>query len=265
MNNRVRLQPLFNMHQHKIIGYEALYSRENEQCKFPSATAMLSSIASVEIASNFKKPSQPVQLNNEEFMYFINMTNDDAVNPNFAKRFLNLLSRIKIDPKKIILEVSETTALNELDKIKENLEFLCLNGVQIALDDFGTNFSTLELLSRLPLDIVKINMPFVQDAPIHKESRDLLKLCVEVSHDIGCSVVAEGIETNDHMDCAMEAGADIGQGFIFTPASFASKIGIKMMNYGVNNPFIPLRDFGQYLALITTPVAATAHGTRSVA
>ena len=87
--------------------------------------------------------------------------------------------------------------------------------MKIALDDFGTQYSSLSFMSELPIDIVKIDQKFVQKAPIDKKSQAMLKFVVQVSHEIGCSVIAEGIETMAQLRCAEDAGTDIGQGFIF--------------------------------------------------
>ena len=236
MNNKIRLQPLFNIDGNDIIGYEALYSKENES-SYPSAVSILESIA--------------LTKHNGDFKYFINMTNDDAINPQFAKKFLKTLDMTGLNRSKVVLEVNENTAVNKLAQTKENLGILCSSGVQVALDDFGTNFSTLEFMSRFPLDVVKIDKQFIQNAPHSRKDQSLLRFCTEVSHDIGCSVVAEGIETIAQMDCVIEAGADIGQGFIFAAPAFAN-------NSGVNNPFIPLSDFMSYLSSIALPERSAA-------
>lgn len=240
MNNKIRLQPLFNIDGKDIIGYEALYSRENESC-YPSAVSILKSILLI----------KPHNHNNCSFKYFINMTNEDAINPLFARKFLKILDMTGMDRSKVVLEVNENTAINKLEQTKENIGTLCSNGVQVALDDFGTNFSTLEFMSKFPLDIVKIDKQFIQNAPCNRKAQSLLKFCTEISHDIGCSVVAEGIETREHMECVIDAGADIGQGFIFAAPAFAD-------NSGVNNPFIPLTDFVSYLSIVALPKSSAA-------
>lgn len=237
MNNKIRLQPLFNIDGKDIIGYEALYSKDNES-SYPSAVSILESISLT-------------RTYNSDFKYFINMTNEDAINPQFAKKFLKTLDMSGMNRNKVVLEVNENTAVNELAQTKENLGILCSSGVLVALDDFGTNFSTLEFMSKFPLDVVKIDKQFIQNAPRSRKDQSLLRFCTEVSHDIGCSVVAEGIETIAQMDCVIEAGADIGQGFIFAAPAFAD-------NSGVNNPFIPLSDFMSYLSTVALPERSAA-------
>ena len=73
-----------------------------------------------------------------------------------------------------------------------------------------------EILQEFPIDIVKIDQKFVQKAPICNRTLSILKSVIKMSHDLSCFVVAEGIETNDSLKCVLDAGADIGQGFIFS-------------------------------------------------
>lgn len=253
MDRRIRLQPLLDMNKEEIVGYEALYSRKNESCPFPSATSILSSIASVNDSEAMQMSDANYHFNDKNFKYFINMTNEDAVNPRFVTKFLKTFQKTKLSPDQVVLEVSENTAVNKMECTKKILGTLCSSGIHIALDDFGTNFSTLDFLSQFPLDVVKIDKVFVQEAPYSRAASDLLKFSVKVSHDIGCSVVAEGIENKEHMDCAMDAGADIGQGFMFTPSSYVEQNETDLIyKNGINNPFIPLGDFRQYVSAIAT-------------
>lgn len=262
MRNRVRLQPLFNMNEQEIIGYEALYSRENTSCRFPSAVSILKSIASVDDFEDMHTSDLNYHFADKSFRYFINMTDEDAIDPGFARKFLKTLSKTNLNPDQIVLEVNENTTVNEMERTKQNLGELCSSDVHIALDDFGTNFSTLDFISQLPLDIVKIDKVFVQEAPYSKQAADLLKFSVDISHDIGCSVVAEGIENQEHMNCAISAGADVGQGFIFTPSSFAALRGIDLDRNGVNNPFIPLGDFRRYVSSISAVSSSSSRVLR---
>lgn len=211
MIDRIRLQPLVSLKNNFVLGYEALYQKEI-LAEFPSATAIVQAIF-----QNYKFKSQ----------LYINMTPKDAIDPNFAKDFLNALDKMKISKRNIVLEVSESTNPKFIRQIKRNLNILCNHGVKIALDDFGTQYSTLNFLQEFPVDIVKIDQKFIQKAPSCRRARSIMKFSIQVSHELGCKVIAEGIETNASLNCVIDAGADIGQGFIFStieqrPAPFVS-------------------------------------------
>lgn len=200
MIDKIRLQPLVSLKNNLVLGYEALYQKEI-LAEFPSATAIMQAIF-----QNYKFKSR----------LYINMTPNDAIDPNFAKDFLCTLDKMKISRKKIVLEVSESTNPEFIDITKHNLSILCNHGIKIALDDFGTQYSTLNFLHEFPVDIVKIDQKFIQMAPSSKKARSIMKFAVQVSHELGCKVIAEGIETNESLKSAIKAGADIGQGFIFS-------------------------------------------------
>lgn len=202
MISKIRLQPLVSLKSNLVMGYEALYQKE-VLAEFPSATTIVQSIF-----QNYKFKKH----------LYINMTPNDAIDPNFAKDFLCALDKMKISRKKIVLEVSESTNPKFIDVTKHNLNILCNHGVKIALDDFGTQYSSLNFLHEFPVDIVKIDQKFVQMAPLNKKARSIMKFAVQVSHDLGCKVIAEGIETNESLKQVIKAGADIGQGFIFSTA-----------------------------------------------
>jgi EAL domain-containing protein (putative c-di-GMP-specific phosphodiesterase class I) len=205
MINKIRLQPLISLKSSAILGYEALYKKE-ETANYPSASDILASILSSHV-------------HRDNCRLFINMTEKDIVDPNFCRRFCNILEEKQIDGSNIILEVSENTPPERLPEAKKTLGLLRRHNIRVALDDFGTEYSSMSFLNELPIDVVKIDKKFTQEAPTNRKSRALVKFCADVSHDFGCEVVAEGIETPDQLDCVKDMGVDIGQGFLFT-ASF---------------------------------------------
>lgn len=215
MINRVRLQPLFSSNSNKTIGYEALFRKEANK-DFPGAAAILSVIA---------------QNCDTQRDIYINMSVNDAKNPNFADEFIAVMQQLNILGDKIVLEVSESTNPDYIQQTKQMLSKLRNYGVRIALDDFGMSYSSLNFLKEFPVDIVKIDQQFVQSAPSSKKARTLMKFVIDLSHELDCLVVAEGIETEEDYRYAVEAGADICQGFFFS--DFA----------GYPSRFIQLRDF----------------------
>ncbi|MDR3180062.1 MAG: EAL domain-containing protein [Holosporaceae bacterium] len=227
MDSRIRLQPLVDLNNKSIFGYEALYSKKHSS-EFPSASAILRSIA-----SHCKC--------DQDFLLFINMTLEDAANKKFCDEFLKTMDHFKIDGRRIVLELNESTHPESMPQAKKSFSLLRRHNVKIALDDFGTQYSSMEYMKELPVDIIKMDKKFVQSAPYDKKSRSMLKFCIALAHDIGCKVVAEGIENRDHLSCAQDAQADIGQGFLFL-ASPSLPVEVR------REPFIQLQDFVLYLS-----------------
>ena len=101
--------------------------------------------------------------------------------------------------------------------LKQLSEFGC----GIALDDFGTGYSSLSYLNRFPVDIVKVDQSFTRSlttgtADIRRKSRMLIKGIRTISHQMGCTVVAEGIETKEQWELLRKLGLDFGQGYLFS-------------------------------------------------
>lgn len=208
MIEKIRLQPLVSLSNEYILGYEVLYKKDNLS-DFPSAITILKNIF-----ENGKF--------NNDFCFYINMTVNDAIDPNFANNFIHALEKMNICGKNIVLELNEGTNPEFIELTKKNLTVLKNHGISIALDDFGTQYSTLTFLQEFPIDIVKIDKKFVQMAPTSPKARSLMKFAVEVSHELGCKVVAEGIETRASFEFAKKIGADFGQGFIFSAGATKS-------------------------------------------
>jgi EAL domain-containing protein (putative c-di-GMP-specific phosphodiesterase class I) len=219
-----------------VFGYEALYQREHSSAEYPSAHRILRDIFRILPSGSHKNKNRKC----DGFVFFINMTAQDVIDDTFCHNFFEVLDEMRIDGGNVVLEVSENTPPHTLAQAKKNLNILRSRNVKIALDDFGTQYSGLAFMSELPLDIVKIDKKFVQTAPSDKKTRTLLKFMTQVSHEIGCEVVAEGIETLQQLNCVKESGADLGQGFLFTPSvpSFKRQA----------PPFIGLREFANYAA-----------------
>lgn len=201
MIDNVRLQPLVLLDDNSLHGYEVLSNFICEIGKYPSALDILKMVL---------KKYQEI-----DFSLFVNLNVEDLIDPGFCKSFLSLLDKFECPGSNIVLEVSENTKPECLNKAKKSLLRLKKSGVRIALDDFGTQYSTLSFMNELPIDIVKIDQSFIQKAPRNSKTMTLLEHSIRLSHEIGCEVVAEGIETPEQLDCVTSAGADFGQGFIF--------------------------------------------------
>jgi EAL domain-containing protein (putative c-di-GMP-specific phosphodiesterase class I) len=224
MHKKIRLQPLVRLadgSSRSTFGFEALYKRTSDFAAYPNADQILRTVM-----STYK--------NGNNFHLFINMSTSDVMSENFAATFLQAMNESDLGGNKIVLELNENTHPDLLAQTKKTLNLLRTHGVKVALDDFGTQYSNLSFMSELPIDIVKVDKAFVQKAPFSRKAEALLKFCINVSHDIGCEVVAEGLETKEQLECAQSLDADIGQGFLFNASSW---------QFGTASPFLALDEF----------------------
>jgi EAL domain-containing protein (putative c-di-GMP-specific phosphodiesterase class I) len=125
------------------------------------------------------------------------------------------LSVTGLDPQLLILELTETALMNNVEASMVRLQLLKTLGVRIAIDDFGTGYSSLAYLRQFPIDILKIDQSFVAGITETSESAALVHTLIQLGKVLGLDTVAEGIET-DEQRCLLQAeGVDIGQGYLF--------------------------------------------------
>lgn len=119
-------------------------------------------------------------------------------------------------PERLVLEITEATVLAEGDSVAVDIEALRLMGVHVALDDFGTGSSSLAHLTRLPVDVLKLDRSFVSRVDRDRQSRALCEAVLTVGRSLGLQVVAEGVETPAQLGVLCGLGLDHAQGFLLS-------------------------------------------------
>lgn len=119
---------------------------------------------------------------------------------------------------RLILEITEGVALLEIADTMKMIDQLTALGIGVALDDFGTGFSSLSYLALLNPMIIKIDQTFVRPTTITKHSDRLLETIVSLGHNLGMTMLAEGIETPDQLETLRELHCSLGQGFLYSRA-----------------------------------------------
>lgn len=132
--------------------------------------------------------------------------------PDFCSMVSAVLSRTGMDPGSLVLELTESVAMDHSARIIEVLVDLNELGVRLALDDFGTGYSALSYLSRLPIDIVKLDRTLIADLD-QPAGRIVVAAVSDMAHELGLEVVAEGIETKAQCQESIEVGCDYTQGY----------------------------------------------------
>ena len=120
-----------------------------------------------------------------------------------------------LDPTRIVFEVAESTALVEAERSMAILTRLKGLGAQVSLDDFGSGFTSLVNLKRLPIDEIKIDRPFVNGMLEEAGDQAIVRSAIALGHNFGFRVVAEGIERPEVRDALAGLGCDVGQGYVF--------------------------------------------------
>ncbi|MEE2677619.1 MAG: EAL domain-containing response regulator [Myxococcota bacterium] len=134
----------------------------------------------------------------------------------YPDRLLELVRGEGVDPDRVTLEVTESEAMSEPARYLDILVRFRLKGFHLSVDDFGTGFSSLVQLYKLPFEEIKIDRTFVADIRESQDARVIVKAMVGLGRGLGLSVVAEGIEDAETADALRSYGCDLGQGYYFS-------------------------------------------------
>jgi EAL domain-containing protein (putative c-di-GMP-specific phosphodiesterase class I) len=115
------------------------------------------------------------------------------------------------------LELTERSVMTEPERSRDVLRQIRDLGIMISIDDFGTGFSSLSQLKQLPADELKIDQSFVRGLPSDAEDVVLVRSAIDLAHNLGLTVVAEGVERLDALALLQELGCDLAQGFALSP------------------------------------------------
>jgi EAL domain-containing protein (putative c-di-GMP-specific phosphodiesterase class I) len=126
------------------------------------------------------------------------------------------LVRHGLPPSCMELELTESMLMDDPDQTLNTLQQLKQLGVHLSLDDFGTGYSSFGYLSRFPIDALKIDQSFVRNIASEKESALIAVSIIDLAHNMGLRVVAEGIETQEQLEYLFARGCDEMQGFLFS-------------------------------------------------
>lgn len=152
----------------------------------------------------------------KQFKISINLSSTQLVNHAYSDFLSAFAYQQGIEPEQIILEVIENTLIENLTQGRESLLRLKDKGFKIAIDDFGKGFSSLAYLAELPLDILKVDMEFVQSIPGDPKKEAIALHIMTLAHSLGLKVVAEGFETLEQFEFFKKLGCDNFQGYYFS-------------------------------------------------
>ncbi|WP_323139760.1 EAL domain-containing protein [Massilia phyllosphaerae] len=154
----------------------------------------------------------------------VNVSAHQFHHPQFVAQVLALVSVPGIDARRLKLELTETSLLENVDDTIAKMHALKLHGVSFALDDFGTGYSSLAYLKQLPLDMLKIDRSFVLDLLTNQNDAVIARTIIALGRSLGLRVLAEGVELAAQRDFLFEHGCDAYQGFLYAPALPASSV-----------------------------------------
>lgn len=147
----------------------------------------------------------------------VNVSALDLRRPDFTDQVAATLVRAGVSPKYLEIEVTESTVMHDVDHVIGTLRRLRALGVSISIDDFGTGYSSLAYLKQFPVQTLKIDRSFVSDMTEDLNSHAIPQLIVDLARNLGVSVIAEGVETEEQRELLLSMGCGQAQGYLFSP------------------------------------------------
>ena len=146
----------------------------------------------------------------------VNLSRADVFDPALVDRLIRLIEENHLDYKDIKLEVTESAYTDKASTVLETIHRLRELGFEIEMDDFGSGYSSLNMLSDMPIDVLQMDMQFVRNIETSDTDMRLVKLILDIARYLGVKVVAEGVETEGQLRLLKDVGCDLIQGFYFS-------------------------------------------------
>ena len=154
------------------------------------------------------------QVEDKNVRVSLNVSPVQLMQAGFTETFLNIYKKHNLKPGSVCVEITESFLMSNFDETLEKLKILKDNGISIHLDDFGTEYSSLLYIKKLPVSSIKIDKGFVQGICKDKTSQAIIKFITNIAKLIDCTTICEGVETTQEFDMLQVLGCDIIQGWL---------------------------------------------------
>ncbi|GAA5315898.1 MAG: hypothetical protein AseanaTS_11030 [Candidatus Pelagadaptatus aseana] len=143
----------------------------------------------------------------------VNISAKQIIQPDFCDKLLVITNRWLVTAEQLILEITETTLVSDIELVKQRMNYLSKLGFRFSIDDFGTGYSSLSYLRQLPLHELKIDRFFVDEIDLQGSEVPIINSIIHMAKALGVSVVAEGVENQAQQNYLIDRGCDTLQGF----------------------------------------------------
>jgi diguanylate cyclase (GGDEF)-like protein len=213
-------QPQIDMVSGKIRGLEALVRWRTDEvispAKFIPVAEITGQIYELErhiVRKVLDQKKKWEELGLKDIEISINLSSKSLISSTDFKLLDDIFTEFGLDYSNIVIEITETAAISNIDLAIERLNVLRRKGHKIALDDFGTGYSSITYLLMLPIDIIKLDKSYISSKYGDQNDKSIAKFIVSLAHFLGYKVCAEGIETSQQLEHLKSIGCEYGQGY----------------------------------------------------
>ncbi len=221
----VELQPKIDLRTNEICGAEALARWLTPEFGMVSPAIFVPLVEEFGLMSELTHAvcdaavatSRGLIQQRPDFTVAVNVSASDLNDLTLPERIEGILRTYQVAPEALIVEVTESIAMSDVDRAMDVVSRLRLKGMGAAIDDFGTGFSSLSALAKLPFSELKIDRSFAGTCANDKDMMKIVEASIALAKAFGMKVVGEGIDNPSTLSALRAAGCDIGQGYLFAP------------------------------------------------
>jgi len=216
-------QPIIDIHKRSIVAFESLIRWKHPQRGMLTPESFLPDILDNTeticllgkwVIKHVFMQYEQWFLSGYDFSLSINISSKEFESKGFLDTLEGLLQEHPlVDPTKIVFEISETIAINDIHKEVGSLEAIKKLGFQVSLDNFGTGFSSLSSIKRFKVNSIKIDKSFVRSMLQDSENHSIVNASIQLAKVFGYRVIAQGVESEAHLPALLEMGCDQAQGY----------------------------------------------------
>ncbi|MBQ9517712.1 MAG: EAL domain-containing protein [Eubacterium sp.] len=171
----------------------------------------------------------------KDFAVSINLSRRDLFDEELDETLNSLVKENGLEPRMLKLEVTESVYTENINEITDVVERLRDKGYPIVMDDFGSGYSSLNMLSAMPIDALKMDKAFIKDADISEKRFKLIQMILDIADNLKVPVVAEGVETQSQFDLLKNSGCALAQGYYFSKPLTAENFEAKFIENSTEN------------------------------
>ena len=216
-------QPIIDIKENKVWGVEALIRWKSNKRGLVSPgkfihileeSGLINEVGDL-IIENVLKDTKEFENKDLTFVFSMNVSVIQLLSQNIALKLIKRIEDINVKKEHIIVEITESVLMENIDIIMPQIELLNKEGIRIEIDDFGTGYSSLAYLKKLPVSALKIDREFIKDLMSDEEDRSIVDAIISMAKALKKKTIAEGVEEKEIVDYLKKAGVDYIQGFYF--------------------------------------------------
>jgi diguanylate cyclase (GGDEF)-like protein len=216
----LHFQPIVNVADGRLIGFESLARWHNSELGNVPPDVFIAVAERTELIGTvtqvlLRKALAAARCWPEDLILSFNLSMRDLVSHATILQIVSIIEGSGVDPRRIIIEVTETALMQDYEQVQDSLRILRSMGLKVALDDFGSGQSSLSYVHQLSLDKIKIDRGFIRNIATQENARNIVKTVIDLCRNLKFECVVEGVETAEQVEIIGQLGCSTMQGYFF--------------------------------------------------